>query len=207
MDNVVYINLKYRTDRKIHAERQFYALGINAMRVEALRTLDGAIGCTISHIKCIELAKQNNWPTVCICEDDVLFTNPDLLKTNVFKFLQSDIKWDVLLLGANISPPFENHDFYLRVYNAQTTTAYIVNQSYYDILLKNFKDGLELLKTNPYEKRLYAIDMYWKRLQQDNWFILYPLTVVQKATYSDIEDRFVDYGKYMLSDKSNIKPS
>jgi hypothetical protein len=72
--------------------------------------------------------------------------------------------------------------------------------------LKNFKDGLELLKTNPYEKRLYAIDMYWKRLQQDNWFILYPLTVIQKATYSDIEDRFVDYGKYMLDDKSNIKP-
>ena len=201
MENVVYINLKYRTDRKIHAERQFSTLGVKATRVEALRTLDGAIGCTISHIKCIELAKQNNWSTVCICEDDVLFTNPDLLKVNLSKFLQSDINWNVLLLGANIVPPFEKHDFYLRVYNAQTTTSYVVNQPYYDTLLKNFKDGLELLKTNPYEKRLYAIDMYWKRLQQDNWFILYPLTVVQKATYSDIEDRYVDYEKYMLDDK------
>ena len=122
MDNVVYINLKYRTDRKIHAERQFLNLGIHATRVEALRTLDGAIGCTISHIKCIELAKQNNWPSVCICEDDVLFTNPEVFKTQLDRFLKSDINWDVLLLGANIAPPFDTHEFYLRVYNAQTTT-------------------------------------------------------------------------------------
>jgi GR25 family glycosyltransferase involved in LPS biosynthesis len=208
MDNVVYINLKYRTDRKIHVERQFLNLGIHATRVEALRTLDGAIGCTISHIKCIELAKQNNWPTVCICEDDVLFTNPEVFKTQLDRFLKSDINWDVLLLGANIAPPFDTHEFYLRVYNAQTTTAYIVKQSYYDTLLKNFKDGLELLKTRPYEKRYYAIDMYWKQLQQrDNWFILYPLTVVQMSTYSDIEERVVDYKKYMLDSKSNLKTS
>jgi GR25 family glycosyltransferase involved in LPS biosynthesis len=202
MDNVVYINLKYRSDRKIHVERQLSIMGVNPIRVEALRTLDGAIGCTKSHIKCIEMAKQNNWPTVCVCEDDILFTNPSLLKTNLTRFLKSNLDWDVLLLGANLAPPFDNHDFYLKVYNAQTTTGYIVNQPYYDTLLDNFKTGLELLLKYPYKKNFYAIDMYWKHLQKnDNWFILYPLSVIQVSSYSDIEDRVVNYSKYMLDDK------
>lgn len=203
MDNTVYINLKYRTDRKYHAETQFSKLGVNAICVEAIHKQDGAIGCTLSHIKCIEMAKQNNWSTVCICEDDILFTNPDLFKSQLSRFLQSDLKWDVLLLGANLAPPFEKNEFYLKVYNAQTTTGYIVAQHYYDTLLKNFKEGLELL-IKSLNKKSYAIDMYWKQLQKDNWYILYPLSVVQASTYSDIECKYVNYSKYMLDDKSNI---
>ncbi len=207
MDNIVYINLKYRIDRKNHAEKQFLKLGVNAIRVDAINKMDGAVGCTMSHIKCIEMAKQNNWSTVCICEDDILFTNPDLFKSQLKRFLQSDIKWDVLLLGANLAPPVDKHEFYLKVYNAQTTTGYIVSQHYYDTLLKNFKEGLEFL-TKGINKKSYAIDMYWKQLQiQDNWFILHPLSVVQESTYSDIEGTFVNYSKYMLDDKSNINTS
>lgn len=204
MDNVVYINLSYRLDRKIHAEAQFSKLGVNAIRMVAVNKLDAAIGCTLSHIKCIELAQKNNWSTVCICEDDILFTDPDLLTTQLNRFLKSDIKWDVILLGANIAPPFEKNEFYIKVANAQTTTGYIVAQHYYDTLLTNFKEGMNLLLQNPTNKKCYAIDMYWKQLQKDNWFIMYPLTVAQVASYSDIEGRVVNYGKYMLDDKSNL---
>ena len=209
MKNVVYINLKYRTDRRIYTEKQFLNIGINAHRMEAIESPDGAIGCTLSHIRCIEYAKKHNLSSICICEDDILFTNPTLFITKLETFLQSDIEWDVLLVGANIAPPFEKtNDFCMKVYNAQTTTGYIVKQHYYDTLLKNFKDGLTSLLKNTDKKREYAIDMYWKILQkQDKWFILIPLSVVQVANYSDIEHRIVNYSNYMLDDKSNINAS
>ena len=41
---------------------------------------------------------------------------------------------------------------------------------------------------------LYAIDMYWKKLQpQSNWFIFYPKIGFQYDSYSDIENHIVNY--------------
>ena len=41
--------------------------------------------------------------------------------------------------------------------------------------------------------------MYWKRLQvTDNWFLITPLTVVQREGYSNIEKRHTNYIKMML---------
>jgi hypothetical protein len=52
---------------------------------------------------------------------------------------------------------------------------------------------------NPTNKREYAIDMYWKQLQQvDRWYIIIPLTVHQLEGYSDIEGRNVDYKTLMM---------
>ena len=51
----------------------------------------------------------------------------------------------------------------------------------------------------------FAIDVYWGSLQQqDNWYLIYPLSVSQKVDFSDIEKRVVNYDTYMLVlDKSN----
>jgi hypothetical protein len=44
----------------------------------------------------------------------------------------------------------------------------------------------------------YAIDRYWFSLQQrDNWYLLTPLTVVQREGYSDIEKRVTNFVKAM----------
>jgi hypothetical protein len=41
--------------------------------------------------------------------------------------------------------------------------------------------------------------MYWKRLQmQDFWYMITPPTVTQYESYSDIENRVVDYERAML---------
>jgi hypothetical protein len=45
----------------------------------------------------------------------------------------------------------------------------------------------------------YAVDVYWKSLQKrDNWIIPLPLTVTQLSTYSNIENRVVNYDTFML---------
>jgi GR25 family glycosyltransferase involved in LPS biosynthesis len=201
MHHVFYINLKHRVDRMHQAETLFNAMGVTAERVDAIPCRNGAIGCALSHIKCIELAKERRMPYACICEDDILFLDPEKTKQSVSNLLTS--KWDVMLLGANIAPPyFKINNQCMSVRNAQTTTGYIIKQAYYDTLLQNIRTGISglLLYQNP---KVYAIDIFWKKLQKlDHWIILLPLSVVQRPDYSDIEGKQVDYTKPMLSDKS-----
>jgi GR25 family glycosyltransferase involved in LPS biosynthesis len=201
LKHVFYINLSHRTDRNQHFIEEmkqlndlieYYNLGspIHPERIEAVNNpSNGAIGCTMSHIRCIELAKQRNLPYVCIFEDDVMFTQPKLFLTRLKRFEEEfDAKWDVLLLGAHITRRkwYREQSYCQQVYNASTTTAYIVQQHYYDTLLENFKSGLHLFQTTG-DKRKYPIDIYWKRLQtRDRWYALTPITITQYDNYSDI---------------------
>jgi GR25 family glycosyltransferase involved in LPS biosynthesis len=138
---------------------------------------------------------------VFICEDDIVFTKPNLLLKNIRRFNKNpDIQWDVLIIGGNNCPPFQEiTDYCIKVANCQTTTGYIVKNTYYQKLLDNFKEGLGRLLKDPDNKREFAIDIYWKRLQYtDNWYLLTPPTVIQLEDYSDIEDRVVKYDHLML---------
>ena len=199
---VLYINLDSRPDRLTHVQKEMDKMEIVGERMNAVKMKNGAIGCTLSHIKCLELAKERQWPHVFICEDDILFLNPDLLKTNIEKFSSANpkIHWDVLIIGGNNCPPYKRVDNYcIQVFNNQTTTGYIVQSHYYDTLIANFKESATMLMREPNNRQAYALDIYWKRLQQrDNWFMITPLTVIQVEDYSDIEGRKVNYGKLML---------
>jgi GR25 family glycosyltransferase involved in LPS biosynthesis len=177
-------------------------MGITGERFQAIRMDNGAIGCTMSHIKCLELAKQRNYPQVFICEDDILFTNPEILKENLAKFEQSPYydNYNVLILGGNNCPPYEKTSEYcIKVSNCQTTTGYIVKNTYYDTLINNFREGVKLFMKNPDDKKKYAIDIYWKNLQhQDNWYMIIPPTVIQYENYSDIEKCMTNYSNMLL---------
>jgi GR25 family glycosyltransferase involved in LPS biosynthesis len=208
LKHVVYINLDHRTDRLEHVKGELAKIGVqNPVRFSAIKTAAGNVGCTISHIRCLELAKRNDWPFVFICEDDITFTQPQLLLDSLTKMIQSGIEWDVLVIGGNNCPPFtETTEFCARVMNVQTTTGYIVKKEYYNILYDNFKVGLGKLIREPDKKKLYSIDIYWKQLQQmDRWYMLLPLTVIQYYDYSDIEQRVTDYRGMMLDfDKKEL---
>ena len=200
-ENTLFINLEHRTDRLEHAVSEFKKMGINAERVNAINMQNGAIGCTMSHIKCIELAKSRNWEQVFICEDDITFLNPELLIQNIEMFYNNDdILWDVLIIGGNNVPPYQQlYEYAARIFQNQTTTGYIVKKQYYDTLLKNFKESAANLLRNPDNKREYALDIYWNRLQmQDFWYMITPPTVTQYENYSDIEKRNTNYDFLML---------
>lgn len=200
-NHVFYINLDHRTDRKERVLTELYKIGIaTPERFPAVKMAAGNIGCTLSHIRCIELAKARGWPQVLICEDDITFMDPTTFLTSLGKFWESGIPWDVLVLGGNNCPPFSVvSDYCVRVQNVQTTTGYIVKKEYYDVLLANFKEGLDRLLREPAKKKQFSIDIWWKHLQQqDRWFLLTPLTVVQCYDYSDIEEKVTDYRGMML---------
>jgi len=198
--NVMYINLASRTDRNTHVQEQLKKIGVNhPERFNAIKLEDGALGCSMSHLKCVEHAKKNNYETIFICEDDIEFLDPTQFLSQVQSFLSSSIKWDVVLVaGNNMLPYLPGNDTCIKILNCQTTTGYIVKREYYDILIDNYKTGIQKLLKEPFNNE-YKIDKYWFKLQRrDNWYLIIPLTVIQREDYSDIEKKVTNFKKYML---------
>ena len=78
--------------------------------------------------------------------------------------------------------------------NIQTTSGYIVNKKFYDKLIDNFSEGLDLLK--PTKKHwLYSCDQYWKKLQPiSDWFYFLERIGKQRKSYSNLGLAVADYG-------------
>ena len=203
LTNVFYINLESRPDRKEHIEGQLKTVGFpNVERFNAIKMPngDGRIGCSLSHIKCLEIAKERGYSHVLICEDDTLFLQPDVFVEQFNKFLAKRYNWDVVLFAGNNVPPYERVDeTCICVTRCQTTTCYLVNGAYLDTLIANMKEGVGKLMKDPTSHFFNAIDKYWTTLQQkDNWFMITPLTVIQREDFSDIEKRRTNYGQMMM---------
>jgi GR25 family glycosyltransferase involved in LPS biosynthesis len=198
--NILYINLESRPDRDIHIKKELSKLELTGKRFNAVKMINGAIGCSMSHLKCLQTAKENNWDHVCILEDDIEFLDPELFKKQMNMFLQKHNNWDVLLLAGNNMLPYQSVDeTCIKVTNCQTTTGYIVQKHYFDTLIDNYKKGIELYMKNLDKSNLYSIDRFWFLLQnKDNWFLLIPLTVIQREDYSDIQCKKTNFRKYML---------
>ena len=196
-----YINLEHRIDRKEHVIEELNKIGITANRFNAIKMENGAIGCSMSHLKILQNALQNNLEHVLIIEDDITFLNPELFKSQINKFFKiHNNNWDVILFAGNNIPPYENiDDTCIKVSRCQTTTGYLVNKHYIKVLVQNIKLGLTQLLNKPNEKHLFAIDMFWFVLQRSsNWYLITPPTVVQREDYSDIEKKLTNYKDMML---------
>ena len=198
--NAFYINLEHRTDRKEHVEKELNNIGIKPTRFNAIKMANGAIGCSLSHLKILEDAKKNQLDHILIVEDDITFLNPSLFKTQINKFFElHNNKWDVIQFAGNNMPPFEIiDDTCVKVSRCQTTTGYLVNGHFINILISNIKMGLTHLINSPTETFKYAIDKFWFVLQNNsNWYLITPLTVIQCEGYSDIEKRVTNYQELM----------
>lgn len=196
--HIFYINLEHRVDRKQHVESELTKVGLkDYTRFNAIKMSNGAIGCSMSHLKCIQTAKENGWPHVLIVEDDIQFLEPSTFVNQANKFFKTIDSWDILLLAGNNVLPYktiDNNDSCVKVSGCLTTTGYIVSSHYYDKLIQNIKMGITFFMRRPEQRKLYAIDVFWKPLQEiDNWFLLTPLTVIQREDYSDIEQRKINY--------------
>jgi GR25 family glycosyltransferase involved in LPS biosynthesis len=203
--HTLYINLETRPDRRIHVEEQLASIGIeNAQRFNAIRTKngDGALGCSLSHLKCLEYAKKQEWEHVLIVEDDILFLHPEMFVKQMSDFFTCELSntCDVVLVAGNNIPPYNIiSDFCVQVSRCQTTTGYFIQSHYYDTLITNFRTGITKLLREPQNRFQYAIDKHWFQLQLvDKWYLITPLTVTQREDYSDIENKRTNYTNMML---------
>ncbi len=205
IEKTIFINLEDRKDRLKHVTEQLKKIDLsddNVTRFPAIKLPNGRIGCSMSHLKCIQIAKERRWKNVFVCEDDIEFTKPELFTQQVNKFFNNkdSSSWDVCIVAGNNVPPYEKvGDYCIKVSHCQTTTGYIVNEHYYDTLIQNYKEGIQKLLSNPDHHIMFAIDKHWISLQKkDRWFMITPASVIQREDYSDIEKRNINYNWHML---------
>lgn len=205
--NILYINIDHREDRKWQVVSQFGELGWTEFeRFSATKTKNGAIGCGISHIKCLELALERGWEMVTIIEDDFKCVDVPTFRNSISQFWENHVKdgidWDILLLGGNVCPPYvkpHKVEYCVQVSNCQTTIGYVVKRSFFKTLIHNMREAVANLVRFPDQNRNFAIDIYWKRLQSSGkWYLITPLTITQYICFSDVEEQEKNYDHLML---------
>jgi GR25 family glycosyltransferase involved in LPS biosynthesis len=201
-DLVYYINLNHRTDRLNHITSEIKKTNIDESkvhRIEAIYVPDfGAVGCSKSH--CIALESFINSPetnqTCVVLEDDFEFTqSPDIVNDMIDKVFNSSVKdFDVLMLSSNTYSELNTEfNFVTKILKGQTTSGYVVSRQFAPILLKNYKDGCDLLSQTR-DRSNYSIDMYMQQLQPNSkWMCLSPKIGKQMESYSDIEKCMYNY--------------
>ena len=203
MDNIFknhfFINLDKRKDRNKNVRKQLKSLGLTKQnRVSAVSRKNGLLGCGLSHIKVIEMAKEYKMPYVCVFEDDLLILDIKRMKEEVKKQLD-DPYWDVLMLSGN-NFGGKKKEGYIKVSKCYTTGAYIIREHYYDTWLENLKESTDLLKNNPDKKNEYALDSFNHKLQSKHeWRLINPPVATQLPNFSDIENKETDYTPLMLN--------
>ena len=78
--NIFYINLEHRVDRREHVIKELTTKGLglgleNITRFNAIKMINGAVGCSMSHLKILQDAMSNNLDHVLIVEDDITFSS------------------------------------------------------------------------------------------------------------------------------------
>lgn len=187
VDAVCFINLDKRTDRNKEIMEEMVKMSVpidNIHRIAAVSIpKNGHKGCIQSHIIALRMAKMNKWDTVAILEDDAeLSVQPsefnDKLDT-VFNELMLLPTWNVLILSTANKIINEKESITLKyldkIEHATTSACYIVNNTYYDKLIKLFEHCNSMMSSNQWgtnnKHEPYALDQKWNELiKHDNWY-------------------------------------
>lgn len=178
--DIYVINLLERTDRWDKMNELFP--GYNLIRVEAVKHEQGAVGCFLSHKKCVQLAKDNGMSSIIVIEDDCLpigdFTNRLI---NIKSFLDTYLEWDMLIGGG-----FHIYPFHLK--GKITDELYKTNGGYcMHFVIYNHTSYDFFLSQDETQK---PVDHVW----QDHLTCLVPIPFLasQLDTYSNIGNRIED---------------
>jgi GR25 family glycosyltransferase involved in LPS biosynthesis len=204
------INAEHRSDRKAECLLELKKIGLTPpndifFKAKYINNL-GARGCALSHAMVLsEYLFNNDLPFALVLEDDFQFISPHELNNTINNAIKYSNIWDVFLLGHNQAVPIEkiSTDNILRVINSQTTSGYIVNRTCAPKIIEVFFRSAELLKNysnlpspnKEIARHHVSADIIWKELQLVYTFAAtFPSIINQRISYSDIENKIVDYG-------------
>lgn len=196
ISKIIYINLNKRVDRKISIENELENFGLtNYERFEAIETPGfGFIGCAFSHLSVLKIAKERNYKNILILEDDFIFSvDKNKLETQLNEFFQIDIPYDVCMLSYNmIQYNPTKYSVINQVVEAQAASGYLVDNHYYDTLIKLYEESFPLLQLTK-QHWIYANDQIWKQLQRkDRWYYFVERIGKQMAGYSDNGEQYTE---------------
>jgi GR25 family glycosyltransferase involved in LPS biosynthesis len=196
IDAVYFINLDRRIDRLIEIQNELAKMDISGIRFPAISYENGHIGCGYSHLEVLKIARERKLKNVLIFEDDFKFlVSKSQFQKEINDFFESKLDYDVLMLSYNIKCAEPFNSIVQRVYDAQTTSGYIVNSSFYDCLIDLYERHMPLLEQTGMHW-IYAIDQIWKQFQGDvsGWYAFNIRIGCQRESYSDNERGYTNYG-------------
>tara|TARA_Y100000591_G_C21801355_1_gene682215 strand:+ start:257 stop:1450 length:1194 start_codon:yes stop_codon:yes gene_type:complete len=193
---ILYINLDSRKDRREHMDKLLE--GYNYERVSAVYDEFGYIGCSKSHIKCMDIIIEKGYDKCVILEDDFMWKND-----NNFENLRLPvIDYDIFLFCNNIKKSQVISQYFNRVIDASWTSGYIVNKTIVKSLRDNMNEGVTKLSSKyeedkkkglnePMDKYFdFFLDIYWIKLFDKYRVIgLNKMPAKQLPGYSDIRKR------------------
>ena len=206
VDKFIYINLDHRQDRRDIMSKFFEEGQIpleKVVRFPAIKRSYGALGCVESHTEVLKLAKKEGWKNILILEYDMEWID---FKEGYLR-LEELVKlpnWNVILLvGWYYQYKFP------RVYESNNTGAYLVNEAYYDTLLKNREMSVYRIKRGigfDYRNKKYNADVYWAELmKKDIWYGLNPCICRQVDGFSDVNNKNIQSSKVVGIFNPNVR--
>lgn len=207
MIKIYAINLDKRKDRWATLESTFNAQGLPSSSLHRYRAIEdddfGALGCAKSHVSALShYLTQETAPYCLILEDDFELIRPWSEFVRTFNLLSNErIDWDALLLmGTCVLAPPPQAPGVARLLESQSAAAYLLRRKYAPEILGCFSEcithmeDLRNLQPRAAVSARFAIDQAWKRLQRkDRWYIFSPTFGRQRPSFSDIEQREVNY--------------
>jgi len=196
IDRIFYINLDKRTDRREQIEKELSDYGItNYERFPAIFRTMGCVGCGLSHLGVLKLAKERGYKRILIFEDDFEFlVSKEEFKENIEKI--KDVEFEVCFLSYNLVDfiQSEEHDFLFRVFKSQTASGYIINDTSFDMLIKEIEETNDLLEKTGYHW-IYSCDVVWFKLQEKyKWYCFKTRIGRQRNGYSDNTQQYMEHG-------------
>lgn len=176
------INLKSRFDRLDNMKIQLPILFNDPSFeiFEAYFKKGPMLGCALSHLGVIQIAKERNLPFVLVMEDDCIFHAKDKIvryTTEAFNNVPDDfdLLFGGLYQGLDLSPV---NNYWSVIKKFSGTHFYVVHEKAYDKIL------------NGYDKKSH-IDR-WYTSSELNMYVVREMFVTQKPGYSDNSKRVIN---------------
>lgn len=185
---ILVINLDNRTDKWEQIQKDFQDWPVKLERVSAIKDDTGWKGCYLSHLKCVKIAKERNYPWVLYLEDDCMLTPGAKQRfTNLLPFLwYARPHWDYFMGGLS-----------------GVTGCGLINVEQTLYIARGFGAHFCLIHSDTYDRVLDIMDiepeepcdsLYRKAMRL---WITIPFIAKQYAGYSDISNTHKDsYSEY-----------
>jgi glycosyl transferase family 25 len=198
ISKIIYINLKKRTDRRECIEKELNDFGLDYERFEAIETPIpgfGIVGCGLSHLAVLKLAKERKYENVLILEDDFTFlVSKEELQHQLSEFFKLKLDYDTCFLSYNLikEEPL-NNGIVNKIVENWSASGYIVHNKCYDKLINLYEYAMPILAQTR-AHWIYANDQIWRELQQkDNWYYFIKRIGKQADGYSDNSNCYTSY--------------
>jgi hypothetical protein len=202
INKFVYINLDSRLDRKEHILKELARFNIpneKIIRIQAVESIKGAYGCSLSHKNAMEKFKESNDEVWCIIEDDHYFTQTYEETDNLINNFLNNSEYDVML-GCYCALKGYSllNRMFRRVTKSSMTSFYIVKRNACDGLIASHKESARTLHPNNGKSGGIPCDFMWWNLMRVFFFVApYKPYGAQLIDYSNIKNKVMNYTNYI----------